>query len=258
MASTGEERSTDITLEAINAKLDTLSEQVAALAQLAEEERRRREQWEDLGHDLGPVVNDMYMLAVQQLEEASPYVQLEDLVRFGTRLLRSVRMLDQLLSELENLQDLMHDVSPITHDAFQVMIEKMDALDKAGYFSFFQETMRIVDNIVTNFSPQDVRDLADNIVLILNTVKQLTQPDIMHMLQELTDTYREVEQRPEALDISTLGLLRQIRDPEVRRGLALTMQMLRLISLNRSRMPAGFDRPNGNGYDGKGTSTPAR
>jgi len=67
----------------------------------------------------------------------------------------------------------------------------MDALDKAGYFSFFQETMRIVDNIVTNFSPQDVRDLADNIVLILNTVKQLTQPDIMHMLQELTDTYRE-------------------------------------------------------------------
>jgi len=42
MAPTGEERNTDITLEAINAKLDALSEQVTALAQLAEEERRRR------------------------------------------------------------------------------------------------------------------------------------------------------------------------------------------------------------------------
>ena len=241
MTPTGEERGTEITLEAINAKLDTLTAQVASLAQLAEEDRRRREQWEDLGRDVEPILNDMYMLAVQQLEEASPYVQLEDLIRFGTRLLRSVRMLEQLLTELESLQDLMHDMGPITHDAFQIIVEKMDYMDKAGYFPFFMEAVRIVDNIVTNFTPEDVRALADNIVLILNTIKQLTQPDIMQMLQELTETYRQVEAHPEELDTSTLGLIRQMRDPEVRRGFALTMQMLRLISMNRERLTSNDD-----------------
>jgi len=235
-----------VTLEDINAKLDALTQQVAFLTQQMEEERRRREEWEDLRHDLAPILNDMYMLAVEHLEEASPYVQLEDIFRLMTRLLRNVRNLEQLLDQLESLQDLMHDMGPITHDAFQVMVKKLDEMDKKGYFPFFQESLRIIDNIVTNFTPEDVRALADNIVLILNTVKQLTQPDMMTLLQELTDTYREVQTHPEEVDTSLRAILRQMRDPHVRRGLALTMQILRLISLHRPLPPM-----NGNGHKEK-------
>ncbi len=231
-----------VTLEDINAKLDALTQQVAFLAQQLEEERRRREEWEDLRHDLAPILNDMYMLAVEHLEEASPYVQLEDIFRLMTRLLRNVRNLEQMLDQLESLQDLMRDMGPITHDAFHVAVEKLDEMDKKGYFPFIQESFRIVDNIVTNFTPEDVRALADNIVLILNTVKQLTQPDMMELLQELTDTYREVQTHPEEVDTSVMAILRQMRDPHVRRGLALTMQILRLISLHRPLPPT-----NGNG-----------
>lgn len=231
-----------VTLEDINAKLDALAQQVAFLTRQLEEERRRREEWEDLRHDLAPILNDMYMLAVEHLEEASPYVQLEDIFRLMTRLLRNVRNLEQLLDQLESLQDLMQDMGPIAHDAFQVAVERLDEMDKKGYFPFFREAIRIIDNIVTNFTPEDVRALADNIVTILLTVKQLTQPDIMELLQELTNTYREVQTQPEKVDTSTLAILRQMRDPHVRRGLALTMQILRLISLHRPMPPM-----NGNG-----------
>ncbi len=233
-----------ITLEMINAKLDALAQEIAFLREQVQEERRRREEMEDLRRDLAPILNDMYMIAVEQLEEASEYVELEDIFRLVTRLLRHTRDLEQLFMQLESLQDLARDMSPILHDAFLVSVEKLDEMDKKGYFAFMQEGIRILDNIVTGFSPEDVRLLADNIVLILNTVKQLTQPDVMQLLQELADTYREVERHPERLDISTFGLLRQMRDPEVRRGLALTMQMLRLISLNRGRLSA---TPSGNG-----------
>lgn len=226
-----------VTLDDINAKLDALTQQVAFLTQQLEEERRRREEWEDLRHDLAPILNDMYMLAVEHLEEASPYVQLEDIFRLMSRLLRNVRNLEQLLDQLESLQDLMKDMQPIVHDAFLVAVDKLDEMDKKGYFPFLQESLRIIDNIVTNFSPEDVRALADNIVTILLTVKQLTQPDIMELLQELTDTYREVQTQPEKVDISTRAILRQMRDPHVRRGLALTMQILRLISLHRPLPP---------------------
>ncbi len=230
------------TLESINAKLDALTEQVAFLTQQLEEERRRREEWDDLRHDLAPIINDVYSIAVEHLEEASPYVQLEDILRLVMRLLRNVRNLEELLDQLESLQDLAQDMGPIVHQASHVAIQELDKLEKKGYFAFFQESLRIIDNIVTNFTPEDVRALADNIVLILNTVKQLTQPDMMELLQELTDTYREVQSHPEEVDTSMLAILRQMRDPHVRRGLALTMQILRLISLHRPLPPM-----NGNG-----------
>ncbi|GAB4513011.1 MAG: hypothetical protein Kow0047_24510 [Anaerolineae bacterium] len=234
----------EVTLEAINARLDALSAQIAFLTEQAEQERRRREQWDDLWHDVSPILNGVYTLAVEQLEEASPYVQLEDIMRLLTRALRSVRMLEELLQELESLHDLLRDVGPISHDAFQVIVQKLDEMDKKGYFPFLKESTRILDEIVTNFTVDDVRALADNIVLILNTVKQLTQPDIVTILQEFVSAYRQIEAAPEQLDISTLGLLRQMRDPEVRRGLALTLQLLRTVSVNR---PAVVSPSGGNG-----------
>ena len=43
--------------------------------------------------------------------------------------------------------------------------------------------MRILDNMVTSFSEEDVNRLGDNIVLILNTVKDMTQPEIMSFVR---------------------------------------------------------------------------
>ena len=234
-----------VTLAEINAKLDALTQQVAFLTQQLQEERRRREALEDLERDLAPILKEAYALAVEYLAEVGDDVQLEDIFRLLTRLLRNVRNMEQLLAQLESLQDLMRDVEPITHDAFHLAVEKLDEMDKKGYFPFLQESLRIIDNIVTNFTPEDVRALADNIVTILLTVKQLTQPDIMELLQELTDTYREVQTQPEKVDISARAILRQMRDPHVRRGLALTMQILRLISLHRPMPPMNGERKNG-------------
>jgi uncharacterized protein YjgD (DUF1641 family) len=83
---------------------------------------------------------------------------------------------------------------------------------------------------VESFTEDDVRQLGDNIVLILNTVKAMTQPEIMNLVNNVTVTYREVEQQPDELPTSVVGLMRQMRDPEVRRGLALTMRVLKAVA----------------------------
>jgi uncharacterized protein YjgD (DUF1641 family) len=87
-----------------------------------------------------------------------------------------------------------------------------------------------MDQIVTSFSEDDVRQLGDNVVLILNTVKALTQPEMMDLVNNLTQGFHEVEEHPEELPTSMFGLLREMRDPEVRRGLGITMAMLKKIS----------------------------
>ncbi len=64
-------------------------------------------------------------------------------------------------------------------------------------------------------------------MLILNTVKDMTQPEIMNFVRStLLVAEHEIEQ---PVDISYWGLLKQMRDPEVRRGLALTMRVMHVI-----------------------------
>jgi uncharacterized protein YjgD (DUF1641 family) len=79
---------------------------------------------------------------------------------------------------------------------------------------------------VTSFSEDDVNQLGDNVVLILETVKEMTQPEVMELLQRTAQSLEEeITQTP-----STLALLRQMRDPEVKRGLARMLQVLRSFS----------------------------
>jgi uncharacterized protein YjgD (DUF1641 family) len=176
------------------------------------------------------VINDLYRVSVQQLGEIQNDVQLEDLLLLLKRLMRSTRSISELLNQLESMSDLIKDISPLGKEMFGEAVTQLDALDRKGYFGFLRQGQYIVDQIVTSFSEEDVRQLGDNIVLILNTVKALTQPEMMTLANNLTQGFQEAETEIEQLPTSMLGLLGQMRDPDVRRGLALTMNMLKRIS----------------------------
>jgi uncharacterized protein YjgD (DUF1641 family) len=61
----------------------------------------------------------------------------------------------------------------------------------------------------------------------LNTVKDMTQPEIMNFLRTtLLVSEKEIEK---PVDTGYLSLLKQINDPAVRRGLALTLRVLRVV-----------------------------
>ncbi len=221
-------------LAEVNAKLDALTTQVQYLAEQAQAMQRRQQAWEDLQQDLEPILREAYQAAAEELAEVAPYVTLEDVLHLVKRLLRNVPNLEFLLEQLESLSDLRADAGLISHEAMAALVEFLEDLERKGYFAFAREALRIVDIIVTSFTPEDVRLLGDNIVLILDTVKEMTQPEIMRLLHNLTSAYREAEERPEELPTSTLALLRQMRDPDVRRGLTLTMQMLKIVAQNRA------------------------
>ncbi len=235
----------EITLERIYTKLEALETQVAALQRVAEENRRRREQWDDLARDLEPILNDMYMLAVRQLEEASPYVQLEDLIRLGTRLLRSVRHLERLLIELESLQDLVHDVSPMTHDAFQLLVERLDYMDKAGYFPRLQALFSLADALLTHLSPDDIRQLAEHADRLIALMRVFTHPHLLETAAALAHGWEEAVTGSGEARVSTWYLVKQMGDPQVRRGVALTLHLLQVLGKTAEALSSGngVDQP---------------
>lgn len=219
----------DQALIELNEKVDALSAQVAFLAEEARLQQQRRQEWDELKNDLTPVASEAYRLSVQQLDEIEAYVQLEDIIRVTKRLMRNTRNLEQMLDQMESIADLSRELTPLSQDMFLTLMTRLDEMERKGYFKFFQGGMEIMDEIVTNFTEEDVRQLGENVVLILQTVKEMTQPEIMQLLSSTASVMRE-EDIPE--NVSLFYIVRQMNDPAVKRGLAKTLNVLRTVSVN--------------------------
>jgi len=213
----------------LNQKIDALTTQVAYLTEETRQQQRRRQEWDELKSDLTPIASDVFRISVEQLDEVESYVQLEDVLRLFKRLMRNTRNLEQMLDQMESMAALFQDLNPLSQDAFLTLMNQLDAMERKGYFTFMRGGMEIMDQVVSSFSEDDVRQLGENVVLILNTVKQMTQPEIMHMLQNTASVMREEETTE---NISMFSILRQLNDPAVKRGLSKTLTVLRTVSEN--------------------------
>ena len=222
----------EASLNEIKEQLTQLNARVDYLSERAHVDQDRWETVEDLAADLKLVGQSAFEGAVEELSDLDPAVSLEDSLRLLRRLAENTGNLEWTLQQLESVRDFTRDAAPIASFAFEALTDKFEELDRLGVPEFVQEAWRIGQIILTSFSPEDVRALGDNMVLILNTVKGMTQPEIMHTLGNLTGAYRQAEATSDEMKTGTFALLKQMRDPEVRRGLAVTMQLLKGVAGN--------------------------
>ena len=225
----------DPAIAELNHKIDALTAQVQYLAEQAQMAERARQERAELMHDLMPVANSAMQLATEQLQEIEAYVNPADLIRLLKKIARAAPFIEQALDQLDGVTDLLGVALPLTKDVFNKAEGVLDGMDRKGYFVFAQGGMKIVDNIVTSFTEEDIRQLGDNIVLILRTVKEMTQPEVMNFLRSTVSLAEKEAEAP--VDISYRALLSQMRDPNVRRGMALAMRMLRGVGAQADGKP---------------------
>lgn len=218
----------ELTLEQ---KVDRLGDQVAFIAEELALQARRRESMTELGADLMPVATRGLALIAEELDDQD--LSLADVKDLLLRVATSAGRLESLLAQLDPMQDLVTDVSGLGTEAVQVLTDRLAGFERKGYFSFIHQVFGIVDSVVENYTEDDVAALGDNVVLILDTVKEMTQPDVMALLQNTATALHEqadVVSRGTEEPPSLLGLLRQLRDPQVRLGMQRALGMLRTIS----------------------------
>jgi len=229
----------------LEAKIDALTEQVAFLTEEARLARRRREVWSDLQADVMPIAGDVLQVLERELEELSADVTLTDLGDLVRRFVRVAPILDQGLRYLEMSGELLSDMTPLTEHAMDVATDRLVAIDQKGYFGFARSSLRIVDRIVTEFSEEDVDALGDNVVLILETIKEMTQPDVMaalyHMIEAVQRQQRRIAAEPQEPP-SLFQLVRKMRDPEIRRGLGRALNTLSAVAEVDTTRPVHFDK----------------
>lgn len=224
-------------LDQLTAQMQAQERQIELLLQVAQVQRRQIEEFEELKRDAVPIINHLIKLAIDELAEVNSDFQVEDLFFVLKRLLRDTRMLAEGLNRLEMMMELYDETQVLGKQVFSQVVAELDRMERAGYFAFARGGLNILERIVTEFTEEDVRLLGENIVLILNTIKDMTQPEILNFVRNtLLTAEREVEQ---PVDSSWLSLMRQMRQPEVRRGLALTLRVLKVIGAQAPASPSG-------------------
>jgi uncharacterized protein YjgD (DUF1641 family) len=130
---------------------------------------------------------------------------------------------DALARSVAGLSELTSELSTLGGEAFMAATDRLAEAERRGYFDFAKAAAGIADRVVTGYTTEDVEALGDNIVLILNTIREMTQPEVMGMLQTTAHMVREEE--PEELGL--FGFVRKTRDPQVKRGLGRLVVLLR-------------------------------
>jgi uncharacterized protein YjgD (DUF1641 family) len=217
----------DTTMLELTQKIDLLTAQVTYLTEQAQITERARQDREELVQTMMPMAKGAMRMASEQLEDVQEYLHPEDLVRLLKKVIRHGPQLEMMIDQIDGVMDLLAVAGPITKEAVAKATGVLDDLDRKGYFAFAQSALRMADNVVTSFSPEDANRLADNIVLILNTVKDMTQPEIMNFLRSTLMVAEQEIEKP--VDTGYFSLMRQMNDPAVRRGLALTLRVLRVV-----------------------------
>jgi uncharacterized protein YjgD (DUF1641 family) len=208
-------------LEAMSAQMTVMAEQIAA-AEAA------REQWAELIETLVPVSRGALDLATRELAELEADVTIEDFTRFARTTAKAVPQMEVLVGQLGSFSELGREVTSISGAGVAKLTEILQAAEDKGYFMFAREGAAIADRIVTTYTEDDVRALGDNVVTILNAVKELTQPEVMSLLNRTALTIQEVEETP-LEPPSMLALVKSMRDPQTRRGLARVLSMLHTV-----------------------------
>ena len=227
----------DQSIVELNQKIDLLTTQVAYLteqARIAEQSRKSVEELVEIGMPIG---REFMGLASEEFAEVERYLSPDNLIRLVKKFARHGPQFEILMDQLDSMMDLVAVSTKIIEEGVEKTTDVMEDMENKGYFAFAKSGLRMVDNVVTSFTEEDVDRLGDNIALLLNTVKDMTQPEILTFLRNMFQIAEKEAEKP--LDTSVLALLRQMRDPAVRRGLAMTMRVLRAIGVQAAE--------NGNG-----------
>ncbi len=209
-------------IEALDKKMDLILEYV-------HHQKMNSNMVEDLIGDLSIIGKDAYDSTVRELDNRQVVLEPAELTSLAVSFLRNIGNINTVLETLEMAVDLGKEVGPIANEVIIDFTKQMNEFERKGYFSFIKEFGPVIDNIVTGFSPEDLRELSNNIVSILNTVKDMTQPEVLGTMQNAIKAFNSMETES-VPSYSVWKLMKELNSPEMKKALGYGITFMKNVS----------------------------
>jgi tRNA 2-thiouridine synthesizing protein E len=138
-----------------------------------------------------------------------------------------------LVEHQRKQQELIEEMGPILKEVMHTATGKLADMEARGYFVFGRESLQILDRLVTQTHPDELRQLGEQLLGLMSTVRHLTHPSVLAVADAATEALEHADeaQAPDGV----LGMLKAGRDPEIRRGMAVAMEVLRQVGRASAR-----------------------
>ncbi len=213
----------------IQEQINELNLKMDLVLKSLDQQNRKAESVEDLFADLQIIGKDMYDTAVVELENQQVELDIDQLKYLGLKLLNNINDITVMLSVFESTVDFARDAGPLVRESIIDMTKTLHEFEKKGYFEFFTEIGKVVDNLVTHFTKEDVASLADNIVLIVDTMRKMTQPEMMLSMQKTLDVFNSID-KENVPQYSLLKLIKELNKPEMKKAMGFAVTFMKSIS----------------------------
>jgi len=160
---------------------------------------------------------------------------MEDLASISQKLDTVLAQLAYVAERQRQQEELIAELTPIGKAALATAIERLDALDKQGYFAFGKEVVEVGKRIIEGFSPTDVRQLGEAVVPILDAVRAMTQPEVLAVTTEATSV---IDDKAEVKPLGMFGMVRATRDDDVQKGMGIMIEVLRRVGRGANAIAA--------------------
>ncbi len=219
----------------IQEQINQINEKLDLVLHHVNEQRLKSERLEDLVDDLSIVGTDAFRSTVGELDKRGIELDVDDIKGLSLSVLRNVSNFSKAIDLFEQVIDLSKDMGPIINEVGVDLTHKLHEFDQKGYFDFMRELGNIMDNVVTNYSTEDVKALSDNIVKILDTLGNITQPDMLDAINNAVSIFKNIdtENIPE---YSLWKAFKEMRTPEMKRGLGFMITFLKNLAADKRQL----------------------
>ncbi len=213
----------------LEARIDSLDKKMDLLLEYVNQQRLNSSMVEDLAKDLSIIGKDAYDSTVEALDKRQVELDPAEMTDLVVTLLRNMGNIKTVLNTLEMAVDLGKEVGPLANEAIIDFTKQLNIFEQKGYFDFVKGIGPIIDNIVTNFGKEDLQELADNIVTILQIVKEITQPEILGTVKNAIMTFNAMETES-VPSYSMWRVMKEMNSPEMKKALGFGVTFMKNLS----------------------------
>ncbi|MBI9037520.1 MAG: DUF1641 domain-containing protein [Bacteroidales bacterium] len=213
----------------IQTQINELNNKVDLILDYVNQQRLKSGAVDDLISDVSIIGKDLYDSVVSELDNQSVEIDPEELQMLGIKLIKNIKNFNTLLDLLESITDFAKDASPIVNEIIIDFTKKIHVFEQKGYFEFFVEISKVLDNIITKLSPKDIKQLSDNVGVILEIVKNFSQPEILNLINNSLVTFNNVA-KDDIPKYSMWKLFKEMRSSEMKKTLGFALTFIKNFS----------------------------
>jgi len=215
-------------------QIDEMNQKLDLVLEYVKSQRLQGEMVEDLVQDLSIVGKDAFQSTVDELDRQGVEIDGDEIRILLVKIIRNLNNISQVFSTFESILDLLKDMGPIAKDATIEMIYRLNEMEQKGYFEFLRAVGKVVDKVIAHYTKEDVEQLADNVVLILDTVRSLTQPDMLQAMNNAVNIFKELDPT-DVPEYSLWKAMRELNSPEMRKGLGFVITFMKGLATQEQK-----------------------